>query len=164
MLAEARRRAPGARLLRGDLRALPFAEGVEGAFDVVTCLFAAVGYLPTEGAVLAAVRGAAALLRPGGLLALEPPVAAEAVRPPERSVMEFEHEGVPVRRAVEARVEEGALRILFDFRVGGEGWREEHRIRLLPPGLLPGAMEAAGLGVRREAGGLFPLGILLGRR
>jgi len=67
LLEHARRNAHKARFVAGDMRALALGE----TFDVVTCLFDAIGYpLDNEG-VGASLRSIAAHLRPGGRCAIE---------------------------------------------------------------------------------------------
>ena len=68
MLREARRRLPGVRFVRADMRSLEL--GTQ--FDVVSCLFSAIGHLRTEADLRKAFRGFARHLRPGGVLLLEP--------------------------------------------------------------------------------------------
>jgi ubiquinone/menaquinone biosynthesis C-methylase UbiE len=70
LLAEARRRAAGARwpkLVRADYRKLPFADQ---SFDVAACLFSSLGYLGDEGdtKVLGEI---GRVLRPGGRIVIE---------------------------------------------------------------------------------------------
>jgi SAM-dependent methyltransferase len=63
MLAEAARKAPGARLVVADMRDLP----TLGRFDLVTCFDDSLNYLPSEADLLAAFRSIAANLAAGGL-------------------------------------------------------------------------------------------------
>ena len=53
---------PGARLLRGDMRTLPF----DGAFDAVVNFFTSFGYFFSKGENLEVVRGVARALKSGG--------------------------------------------------------------------------------------------------
>jgi SAM-dependent methyltransferase len=71
LLAAARRRLPEVPLHLGDLRS--FALGRR--FDVVTCLFSAIGYAATREGLRAAADALAAHLTPQGLLLIEPWVA-----------------------------------------------------------------------------------------
>ena len=63
MLARARERAPGVRLVTADMRALP----PLGEFDLVTCLDDALNYVTEEEGLLAALRGIRRSLAPAGL-------------------------------------------------------------------------------------------------
>jgi SAM-dependent methyltransferase len=63
MLARAARKAPGARLLRADLREL----GSIGHFDLVTCFDDSLNYLLGESDLARALRGIAANLSPAGI-------------------------------------------------------------------------------------------------
>jgi ubiquinone/menaquinone biosynthesis C-methylase UbiE len=63
MLARASARAPGARLVEADMRALP----PLGAFDLVTCLDDALNYVTEEDDLLAVLRGVRRSLSPTGL-------------------------------------------------------------------------------------------------
>jgi SAM-dependent methyltransferase len=63
MLAEAARRAPAARLVHADIRALPDL----GRFDLVTCFDDALNYLLSEDELEAAFEGMERSLAPGGV-------------------------------------------------------------------------------------------------
>jgi SAM-dependent methyltransferase len=70
LLDEARRRAGGARwpkLVQGDYRKLPFADG---SFDAAVCLFSSLGYLGDEEDTRA-LSEIGRVLRPGGRLVIE---------------------------------------------------------------------------------------------
>ena len=68
MLAIARRRLPGVPLQEGDMTCFELPR----RFDVVTCLFSAIGYVKTLENMRAAVRQMARHLNPGGVMILEP--------------------------------------------------------------------------------------------
>ncbi len=68
MLRLARRRLPGVRLVLGDMRTFR----LDDRFDVVSCLFSAIGHLPAERAVRIAFANFARHLRPGGVALVEP--------------------------------------------------------------------------------------------
>jgi SAM-dependent methyltransferase len=77
LLAVARRRLPGVPLHRGDLRAVDLGR----RFDVVTCLFSAIGYAETRDDLAAAVDALGAHLAAKGLLLIEPWLApADGIR------------------------------------------------------------------------------------
>ncbi len=68
MLRVARKRLPGVRLVRADMQSFRLGE----TFDVVTCLFSAIGHLRSERALVATFVNFARHLRPGGVVIVEP--------------------------------------------------------------------------------------------
>jgi SAM-dependent methyltransferase len=67
MLVVASSRVPQARLVQADMRSFR----LRRQFDVVSCLFSAVAYMPTIADLTAAISTMAAHLRPGGLLVVD---------------------------------------------------------------------------------------------
>jgi SAM-dependent methyltransferase len=63
LLREARHESPPARLVRGDMRRLPFADAV---FDAVLSFFTSFGYFLEDEENLAVLREVSRVLRPGG--------------------------------------------------------------------------------------------------
>jgi len=76
MLRIARRRVPGVRLRRGDMRTFD----LHRRFDVVSCLFSAIGHLRTKADVRTAYANFARHLRDGGVLIVEPWIQPSAFR------------------------------------------------------------------------------------
>jgi SAM-dependent methyltransferase len=74
MLDLARRRLPDVPLVEGDMRSFQLAR----TFDVVTCLFSAVGYMSSVGELDEAVTTMAAHLSPNGVLIVDGWVRPEA--------------------------------------------------------------------------------------
>lgn len=68
MLRLARRRLPTTRLLLGDMRSFDLTE----QFDVVSCLYSAVGHLGSVRELSITLRNFARHLRPGGICVIEP--------------------------------------------------------------------------------------------
>lgn len=68
MLRLARRRLPGVRLVHADMRTFR----LEQEFDVVSCLFSAVGHLRTERDLALAFANFARHAKPGGVVIAEP--------------------------------------------------------------------------------------------
>jgi SAM-dependent methyltransferase len=60
-------RVPGLRVVRGDMRGLPFVE----AFDIATCLLHTINYMTGDADLAAAMGSMAAAVRPGGLVILD---------------------------------------------------------------------------------------------
>jgi SAM-dependent methyltransferase len=68
MLRVARRRLPGVRLVRADMRTFSLGQ----RFDVVTCLFSAIGHLESERDLAKTFARFADHLKPGGVAIVEP--------------------------------------------------------------------------------------------
>ncbi len=68
MLRVARREVPGVRFERGDMRTFRLGK----QFDVVSCLFSAIGHVRTESGLRRAIASLAAHVKPGGVLIIEP--------------------------------------------------------------------------------------------
>ncbi len=138
-------------------------------FDAVTCLFASVGYLPGPTDLTAALGRMAAHLAPGGALAVEPPLAPDALAPPARQVTRVERDGTILERVTTARRDGSVLRIRFELvlrRPGAPPERavEEHPVRLFTDAELDAALAAAGLAGRLERGDAPPRRLIVARR
>lgn len=68
MLRVARRRLPGVRLVTADMRSFRLRD----RFDVVTCLYSAIGHLRTEQGLRMAFTNFARHVKPGGIVIVEP--------------------------------------------------------------------------------------------
>jgi len=68
MLEIARKRNPGMRFHRGNMRTFKLTK----RFDIITCLFSAIGYMTTRAQLRRAVGNMSAHLRPRGVLIIEP--------------------------------------------------------------------------------------------
>jgi len=77
MLRIARRRLPGVRLVRADMRTFR----LKDRFDVVTCLFGAIGHLRTQSEVGKTFDNFARHLSPGGVAIIEPWIDPADFRP-----------------------------------------------------------------------------------
>lgn len=77
MLRVARRRLPRTRFVLGDMRTFDLKE----SFDVVSCLYSAIGHLRTEHDLRSALRNFARHLRPGGVAIIEPWIDPADFRP-----------------------------------------------------------------------------------
>ena len=76
MLRVARDRLPGTRLVLGDMRSFRLGS----TFDVVSCLYSAIGHLRSERDVAAAFANCARHLAPGGVAIVEPWIDPEEFR------------------------------------------------------------------------------------
>jgi SAM-dependent methyltransferase len=146
MLHVARRRLPGVRLVRGDMRSFELGE----RFDVVSCLFSAIGYLRSEAEILRAFRTFAHHLVPGGVVLVEPWIAPSQFRPGHVSVDVYEDETTKIVRVGASERRGEFARILFYYLIGEEGRgvryvHEAEDLRLVPYPRLRQLMTDAGL-------------------
>jgi SAM-dependent methyltransferase len=140
LLRTAQRR-PGARLVRGDMRALAFGPA---RFDLVANLFTSFGYFERDDDHRAVVREVARVLRPGGRFVLDF-LNAPAVR---RGLVRRDSRQVNGRRVVQERslTEDGRFvekRICLE----GEGRHFLERVRLFERADLEAMLREAGLTV-----------------
>ncbi len=68
MLKVARKKLPNVIFHRGDMTGFK----LNTKFDIVTCLFSAIGHVKTKARMRSAIRSMASHLQPGGLMILEP--------------------------------------------------------------------------------------------
>jgi SAM-dependent methyltransferase len=94
MLEVARAKLPGVPFVRGDMRDFD----LELRFDVVTCLFSAIGYLASVGELRAAVGAMARHLVPGGVLVVEPLWRPDQFLDGHVSAEVLEHDGRTLSR------------------------------------------------------------------
>lgn len=148
LLAAASAGGSGPRLVRGDLRALPFAPA---AFDGATSFFTSFGYFETEAEDLLVLRGIRRTLRPAGrffLDFLDPAHAARTLVPRSRR----EAEGIEVLE--ERSIECGRVRKRVTLRrPGGPDRCYEESVRLYEASDLESLLRAAGFVVRSVHGG-----------
>lgn len=130
MLARARARVPRATFVQADMRAFT----LDRRFDVVTCLFASVGYLDSGEELTRAVSAMANHVSERGKLLIEPPLSPDRVQAPKRQLIEARVNGTRVRR--EATATREGNRLLIRFRYEPEGTpaiTETHAIALFTP-------------------------------
>ncbi len=165
MLRIARRRLPGVRLVRGDMRTFDLGE----RFDVVSCLFSAIAHLPNERAVAESFANFARHLAPGGVLIVEPFIDPKAYLGSGHIHLLSAKEGDTtfVRMGTSAR--RGPL-LLSSYRylIGREGHgiealEETVSALMVPHERLVELLRAAGLRARFRKRGLNPgRGLLIG--
>lgn len=153
MLAAARRRLPGVPVSAADMRDFDLGR----TYDVLTCLFASVGYLATEEELTRTLGCFARHLAPGGAVAVEPwwfpetflpgHVAADVVESGERRIARVSH---TVRDRDASRME--VHYVVADPRQGVRHFTETHRATLFPQDAYERAFAAAGLDVEYVPG------------
>ena len=166
MLHVARRRLPGVRLIRGDMRTFRLAE----EFDVVSCLFSAIGALRTERDVRRTLGNLARHTAPGGVVIVEPWIDPSSYRPGHVHLTKWEGPSEKVVRVAYSQRRGDRSVIHYQYLVGvqGRGVRhyEETDVGLMVPRRrLLAWMEAAGLRARYLPRGLTGnRGLLVGTK
>jgi SAM-dependent methyltransferase len=164
MLEIARERLPGVKLHRTGMESLDLGT----TFDVVTCLFSAIGHMRTISALENAIEHMAAHVAPGGVLIVEPWIAPEDYREGTVHNLSAEAPGMKIARMnVSAR--EGDLAVLdFHFLIGTAGGIEyltdRHELGLFDPTAYEAAFRRADLSVERDSEGLMGRGLFIGTR
>jgi SAM-dependent methyltransferase len=152
MLEEARASFPAIAFHEGDMRTFSLPD----RFDVVTCLFSAVGYMTTEPDLDVAVANMAAHLAPGGVLLVEGWITPDAFLPDHASAHSAVSEDAAVARVMISRRERDISVIDAQYVIatldGIEHVVEEHRLGLFTFDQYRAAVERAGLRYAREEG------------
>ena len=159
MLEVARRRCPGVTFHKADMADF----SLQRRFDVVTCLFSAIGYVRTEDRMRSAILCMRRHLNPGGVVLVEP---------------WFEPEAYWTGTITANHVDEGDLKIAWMYTserdglvsvldihylvgrpAGIETFRERHELGLFTEQQHLEAFRDAGLQARHEAEGPFGRGL-----
>ena len=100
MLRVARRRLPGVRLVQADMRS--FSLGRQ--FDVVSCMFSAIGHLTSERDLARAFARFAGHLKPGGVAIVEPWILPSRAKPGHVHLRTYESPEVTLVRMAYSRI------------------------------------------------------------
>ncbi len=164
MLEIARARLPGVPLSIGDMRDLDLGR----RFDVVTCLFSAIGFAHDLDVLGLATAGLARHVADGGILLLEPWVTPEAWVSNRPHALAVEQEGVAVGRVAlsgrHGRISTVELQYLVATSEGIEQFAEHLEFGLFTHDEMRRALEATGLSVAHDPEGLIGRGLWLGMR
>jgi SAM-dependent methyltransferase len=163
MLGLAAARCGGVELIQGDMRSLE----LEQRFDVVTCLFSAIGYARNESELSAAVGAMAGLLNQGGLLIIEPWVQSEEWDEGRVSLCVADTGELKVVR-MDLAERDGERAVLnFHFLVGRRGevesFFEQHVLTLFSWAQYEAAFASAGLSMAIDKVGISGRGLLVGQ-
>jgi trans-aconitate methyltransferase len=163
LLDAARARLPEVPLHTGDMR--DFDLGVR--FEVISCLFSAIGSLDSVEDLFSTARAFARHLNPGGLVLVEPWILPDAFRPGSLHHLTVDEPELKISRMCLSRIEGRSSVIDFHFQVatpgGIEQFVEPHRLTLFTQEEYLDAFASAGLTVRWIEGGLTGRGLVLGR-
>jgi ubiquinone/menaquinone biosynthesis C-methylase UbiE len=164
LLAIARQRHPGLGLHHADMTA--FALGK--TFDIVTCLFSAIGYVKTLEHLSQAVTCMARHLKAGGLLVIEPWFTPDVWRPGTVHAIFIDEPALKIARVntsvVTGRLSVFDLHYLIGTPEGTEHLVEHHELGLFTTEEMHAALAAASLEVTFDQQGLMGRGLFIGRR
>lgn len=164
LLAVARERLPDVLLHEADMRSFD----LDRRFDVVTCLFSAIGFVGDLDGLARAADRLAAHVSDGGVLIVEPWVTPEAwIAGRPHALAAQNHRLALTRLTVSGR--EGRLAITDMHYVASDGstvdeWRDRHEIALFTHDEMRAAFEATGLQVEHDPEGLIGRGLWIATR
>jgi len=166
-LKGARKRLPNLTFQQGDMRTFD----LHHHFDVVTCLFSSIGYMPTKADLEQAIKNMSSQLKPGGVMLIEPwlqPSVFDPNRPPHVETGELPDKKLKVTRTGSNSLE-GHISVLNMHHVvegpnGTEEFTEVHRLALYSAEEYQQAVEAAGLVPHYDEQGLSGRGLLIGTK
>jgi ubiquinone/menaquinone biosynthesis C-methylase UbiE len=149
MLSVARSRVPTARFVTGRMPRFDLGR----RFDVVTCLFSAIGYVRTESALRATLRTFARHLAPDGILLVEPWLTPSVWRPGVPHLLAVPSEEFPVARMNSSQTLRGRSVMEMHYLVPSRGrvrhWKERHEMGLFSASAMARAFEDVGMRVNR---------------
>ena len=146
LLDVARRRDPGAALVRADMRELPFRDG---AFLLVANLFTSFGYFADDADSAHVLAEVSRVTKRGGWLVLDFLNAANT----RRSVVPFDERRIGSLHVEQRRhISASGRFVVKDIRLPDEGREFTERVRLFEPADLVAMVDASGLEIRRLFG------------
>jgi SAM-dependent methyltransferase len=151
-------------LHEGDMRTFD----LDRRFDVVTCLFSAIGFVRDLDGLAAATHSLAAHVADGGVLIVEPWLTPDVWQPGRPHVLAADAEGLALARVTVAgqrgRLSTTEMYYTLGTRDSVEQWHEDHELGLFTDDEMRVALEATGLVVEHDPEGLSGRGLWLGTR
>lgn len=164
LLAAAAERVPGVPLHHADMRTLDLGR----TFDVVTCLFSAIGYMLDLDQLHAATAALAKHVAPGGLLLLEPWITPEVWEPGRPHALAAQDDRLAVTRMSRSGADERISWVEMDYLVSDgttlERFSERHELGLFTPDEMKTALDATGLEVEHDPAGLIGRGLWIAQK
>ena len=164
MLSIARQRNPRVVFHQADMTDF----NLNRTFDIVTCLFSAIGYVKTLDNLTRAVQCMAHHLSPGGVLMIEPWFTPEEWRAPSVHMQMVDEPDLKIARVstslVEGRLSSFDLHYLVGTPEGTEHYVEHHESGLFTMEEMMGALTDYGFEVTYDAEGLMGRGLYIGQR
>lgn len=159
----ARIKCPEGTFWVGDMTALD----IPKRYDVVTCLFSAIGYVESETGLRRTIAGMRAALNPGGVLIVDPWFEPGQLTHGWISTLVGVGEDVAVCRMSRTLIEGTTSRLEFEYLIGRstgiERLREAHTLSLFTQSQMEAAFSAAGLAATRKPEALRTRGLYLAR-
>jgi SAM-dependent methyltransferase len=164
LLAIARKRNPGIPLHQANM--LKFK--LHKQFDVITCLFSAIGYMTTVPKLRQAIMNMARHLKPGGVIIVEPWLTPKSYQPGRIDAVLVRQPKLKIVR-MNQTIAKGRISILdFHYLVGTphaiEYFKEHDEFGLFTHDQYLKAFHAAGLKVVYDAKGLIGRGLYIGTK
>jgi SAM-dependent methyltransferase len=162
MLRIARKKHPDILFHMGDMTSFK----LENRFDVITCLFSAIGHVKTKARLRRAVRNMANHLQRGGLMILEPWITPASFRKGIVSLISVDKPNLKIARINVGKVQGPVSALEFHYLIGTPN-KVQHIVDRELMGLWTheeylGAFRNAGLEVVYDAEGLMGRGLYLG--
>ena len=156
-------KCPEGTFVVGDMTTLD----LPGRYDVVTCLFSAIGYVRSEGALRETIDRMRRHLTDGGIIVVDPWFEPGQLADGRVTTVVGEGVGVTVCRMSRTVIDGSMSRLEFEYLIGrAEGLErrsEVHELGLFTQQQMEDAFAAAGLLVDRKPEALRTRGIYLGR-
>ena len=162
MLRLARRKHPDVTFHRGDMTNFK----LKDRFDIITCLFSAIGHVKTKTRMRRAVRNMANHLQPGGLIILEPWITPANFRKGRIGWDFVDKPNLKIARLNISKVTGPISAFEYHYLIGTTA-KVEHVVDRVSQGLWTHeehleAFRDAGLNVRFDSEGLMGRGLYLG--
>ncbi|HEX3052988.1 MAG TPA: class I SAM-dependent methyltransferase [Aggregatilineaceae bacterium] len=162
LLTVARQRLPGATFYEADM--VDFDLGVQ--FDVIICLFSAIGYVQTDPCLWQTVQGMSRHLKPGGVVIVEPWFTPEQWHPGTAHATFVDQPELKVARMTVSEQEGSLSRNDFHWLVatpaGIQYFTERHELGLFTQDAYMSALREAELDVIFDPDGLTGRGLYIG--
>ena len=164
MLKVARKKHPGIRFHQADMRGFD----LRRQFDVVTCLFSAIGYMKTKADLQKAIRNMSRHLLPGGVLLVEPWFGREQWNEGHVSIIQVDKPEQKIIRMSHAGIRGKVSLLEFEYLIGTpkgiEHISEHHEFGLFSLEEYTDAFIKTGLNVTHDTEGLFGRGLYIGAK
>ena len=155
LLAVARRKLPSARFFEADMSAFALAQ----RYDVIACMFSAIGYLKTLDRVTDALQCFRKHLAPNGVIIVEPWFQPGVLDLGPGKPRTAEVDGVRVERTSSTAIAGTISTLTFNYRIEGpDGVRtaeEVHELGLFTRDEMLASFHDAGLGAMHDPVGMF---------